>query len=90
MTTRITYGSTGTGQQIQDYVSHVLETVAKGRRLMAKLNSASNGSDWPGVETEVGGMVGGTGQTLWTILATAQAQIDAAQTSELARLDKSF
>ena len=88
MSTRIAYGNTGTGQQIADFVNEVETALAKGRRLKAKLDSASSGSDWTGVEAEVGGMTGGTGQTLWTIISTAMAQIDSPQISELARLDK--
>jgi len=88
MSTRIAYGTTGTGQQIQGWVNEMMDVLAKGRRLKAKLDSASSGSDWIGVETEVGGMTGGTGQTLWTIISTAMAQIDSPQISELARLDK--
>lgn len=88
MSTRIAYGSTGTGQQIADFVNEVQTALAKGRRLKAKLDSASSGSDWAGVESEVGGMVPGTGQALWSILSTAVSQIDSAQIAELARLDK--
>lgn len=90
MSTRVAYGSAGTGQEVQDFVGALLAVVSKGRRLMGKLNSASSGADWTGLETEVGGMVPGTGQTLWTILSTAQAQIDVSQVAELARLDKGF
>lgn len=88
MSTRISYGNTGTGQQVADFVNEVQTVLAKGRRLKAKLDSASSGSDWTGVETEVGGMQAGTGQTLWTILSTAVSQIDSGQVAELARLDK--
>ena len=88
MTTRVAYGSTGTGQQIATFVNEVETVLYLGRRLMAKLNSASSGSDWTSLEAEVGGMTVGTGQTLWTILSTAMAAIDAAAVAELARLDK--
>jgi hypothetical protein len=88
MTTRIAYNVSGTGQQIADFANEVETVLAKGRRLKAKLDSASYGSDWAAVEAEVGGMVAGTGQTLWTIIATAMQQIDTPQVAELARLDK--
>lgn len=88
MSTRIAYNVTGTGQQVADFVNDVESVLSKGRRLMAKLNSASSGSDWTAVEAKIGGMTAGTGQTLWTILATAMTQIDSAQIAELARLDK--
>lgn len=88
MSTLIAYGPNGTGQQISDFVNEVEITLAKGRRLLAKLNSMSSGSDWAAVEAEVGGMTAGTGQTLWTIIATAMGQIDSAAVAELARLDK--
>lgn len=90
MSTRIAYSGTGTGQQVSDFVNEVQTCLSKGRRLMAKLNSASSGADWTAVENEVGGMVVGTGQTLWTILSTAVTQIDSPQIAELARLDKQF
>lgn len=89
MSNRVAYGSSGIGQQISDFVNEVEVTLAKGRRLKAKLDSMSYGSDWTSVESEIGGMVAGTGQTLWTILATAIQHIDAPQTAELSRLDKS-
>ena len=88
MSTRIAYSNTGTGQQVADFVNEIQTVLAKGRRLKAKLDCASYGSDWTGVESEVGGMTAGTGQTLWTIISTAMAQIDSAQVAELARLDK--
>lgn len=88
MSTRIAYSNTGTGQQVADFVNQVETALAKGKRLMAKLNSASSGADWAAVEAEVGGMTPGTGQTLWTILSTAMTQFDSAQIAELARLDK--
>jgi len=69
-------------------VNEVETVLAKGRRLMAKLNSASSGNDWTAVETEIGGMTAGTGQTLWTVLSTAMGAIDVAAVAELARLDK--
>lgn len=89
MTTRIAYTASGTGQQVADFVNEVEITLAKGRRLLAKLNSMSSGNDWTAVENEVGGMTAGTGQTLWTVISTAMAQIDSPQVAELARLDKS-
>lgn len=88
MTTRIAYSGSGIGQQIADFVNEVQTTLAKGRRLKAKLDSMSYGNDWTAVETEVGGMTAGTGQTLWTLISTAVQQIDSAQVAELARLDK--
>lgn len=88
MSTRIAYNGTGTGNQIAEFVSAVEVALAKGRRLKAKLDSASSGSDWTSVEAEVGGMTAGTGQTLWTILSTAMTQLDSPQIAELARLDK--
>jgi hypothetical protein len=89
MTTRIAYGNTGTGQQVSDFVNEVEVTLAKGRRLLAKLNSMSSGSDWTSLEGEIGGMTPGTGQALWTLIATAMGQIDSAAVAELARLDRS-
>ena len=74
--------------QVADFVNEVEVTLAKGRRLLAKLNSMSSGSDWTSLENEIGGMTAGTGQTLWTIIATAMGQIDSAAIGELARLDK--
>lgn len=89
MSTRIAYNAAnGTGQQIVDFVNEVQVALAKGRRLKARLDSASAGSDWTGVEAEVGGMQAGTGQALWSVLSTAVSQIDSAQIAELARLDK--
>lgn len=88
MSTRIAYSSTGVGQQVSDYVNEVQVTLAKGRRLLAKINAMSSGSDWAALENEIGGMLPGTGQTLWTLIATAQGQIDSPQVAELARLDK--
>lgn len=87
MTTRVAYSNTGVGQQIADFVNEVQTTLAKGRRLKAKLDSMSWGNDWAAVEAETGA-VAGTGQTLWTLIATAMQQIDAPQVAELARLDK--
>lgn len=89
MSTRIPYSPTGTGQQVSDFVNEVQIVLAKGRRLKAKLDSASWGDDWTGVENEVGGMTAGTGQPLWSIISNAVAQIDSPQVAELARLDKS-
>lgn len=88
MTTRIAYGNTGIGQQIGSFVNEVETVLSMGRRLMAKLNSASSGNDWTSLETEVGGMTAGTGQALWAVLATAMASLDSAAVAELARLDK--
>lgn len=88
MSTRIAYSNTGTGQNIATFVNEVQVVLSLGRRLMAKLNSASYGADWTGVETEVGGMTPGNGQNLWTILANAMAAIDVPAVAELARLDK--
>lgn len=89
MSTRIAYGNTTqTAQNVADFVNEVQVVLAKGRRLKAKLDSASSGNDWTAVESEVGGMVAGTGQTLWTLISTAMTQIDAPQILELARLDK--
>lgn len=88
MSTRIAYNGSGTGNQIAQFVNAVEEALAKGRRLKAKLDSASSGNDWTAVEAEVGGMTAGTGQSLWSILSTAVAQIDSPQIAELARLDK--
>lgn len=89
MTTRIAYGSeTQTAQNIADFVNEVATVLAKGRRLKAKLDSMSYGDDWAAVEAEVGGMTTGTGQTLWSVISTAMAQIDSPQVAELARLDK--
>lgn len=88
MSTRVAYNGAGTGNQIADFVNAVEVALAKGRRLKAKLDSASSGADWTSVEAEVGGMVAGTGQTLWTIISTAMTQLDSAQIAELSRLDK--
>ena len=88
MSTRVAYGNTGVGQQVSDFVNDVQTVLAKGRRLKAKLDAMSYGDDWTAIETEVGGMTAGTGQTLWTLIATAMGQIDSAQVAELARLDK--
>lgn len=88
MTTRVAYNGSGTGNQIAEFVNAVEIALAKGRRLKAKLDSASSGSDWSAVEAEVGGMTPGTGQTLWTILSTAMTQLDSPQIAELSRLDK--
>jgi hypothetical protein len=88
MTSRIAYSPNGIGQQVSDFVNDVQTVLAKGRRLQKKLDSMSSGNDWPAVEAEVGGMVAGTGQTLWTIIATAMGQIDSPQVAELSRLDK--
>lgn len=88
MSTRIKYSNEGTGQQVANFVHEVQSVLARGRRLKAKLDSASSGDDWPAVEAEVGGMEAGTGQTLWGIISTAMAQIDSPQIAELARLDK--
>ena len=88
MTTRVAYNATGIGQQVSDFVNEVQSTLAKGRRLKAKLDSMTSGSDWPALEAEIGGMTAGTGQTLWTIIATAMGSIDSAAVAELARLDK--
>jgi hypothetical protein len=89
MTTRIAYGTTTqTGQNVADFVAEVSMVLSKGRRLKAKLDSMSWGNDWTAVESEVGGMTAGTGQALWTLIATAMQQIDSPQVAELARLDK--
>jgi hypothetical protein len=87
MTTRIAYSDTGIGQQISNFVNDVENVLAKGRRLKAKLDSMSYGDDWAAVEAETGAAAG-TGQTLWTLIATAMGQIDSPQVAELARLDK--
>jgi len=89
MTTRIAYATIGTGQQVADFVNEVETTLAKGRRLLAKLNSMSSGADWTSLEAEIGGMTAGNGQALWTIIATAMGQIDSPAVAELARLDRS-
>jgi len=88
MSTRVAYGNTGTGQQVATFINEVETTLALGRRLLAKLNSASSGADWTGVENEVGGMAPGTGQALWTMISNAMTQIDSPQIAELSRLDK--
>lgn len=88
MSTRVAYSGTGIGQQISDFVNETEVTLAKGRRLLAKLNAMSSASDWTSLEAEIGGMTAGTGQTLWTIIATAMGAIDSAAVAELARLDK--
>lgn len=88
MSTRIAYNATGIGQQVSDFVNDVEELLAKGRRLKAKLDSMTSGSDWAALEAEIGGMVAGSGQTLWTVISTAMGQIDSPSVGELARLDK--
>lgn len=89
MSTRIAYNSqNGPGKETAEFVSAVQLVLARGRRLKAKLDSMSSGSDWTAVETEVGGMVAGTGQTFWTLISTAMGSIDSAQVAELARLDQ--
>lgn len=94
MTTRVAYNAqNGAGKEVADFVNAVAQVLARGRRLKAKLDSMSSGSDWVHVEAEVGGMVGGAtpqpnGQILWTLISTAMGQIDSAQVAELARLDQ--
>lgn len=90
MSTRIAYNaqSGGAGREVAQFVNAVQDVLAKGRRLNVKLNSMSSGNTWTAVETEIGGMTAGTGQTLWTIISTAMTQIDSAQVAELARLDQ--
>ena len=90
MTTRIAYTPTGIGQQVSDFVNEVQTVLAKGRRLKAKLDSmvAGDPATYTALEAEIGGMVVGSGQTLWSVISTAVAQIDSPQVAELARLDK--
>jgi len=88
--TRIAYNSAGLGQQISDFVNQVEVCLANGRRLLAKLNSMSYGSDWSSLESEIGGMTAGTGQPLWYIIATAMGKIDSPEIAELSRLDKGY
>lgn len=89
MTTRVSYtAQTGPGREVALFVNEVQSVLAKGRRLKAKLDSMCSGDDWARIEAEIGGMAQGSGQTLWAIVATAMAQIDAAQVAELARLDQ--
>lgn len=87
--TRIPFNpQTLAGQQIADYINSVNEALAKGRRLLGQLNSMSSGDDWTALENEIGGMTPGQGQSLWTIIATAQSAIDSSQVAELSRIDQ--
>lgn len=88
MSTRIAFNGTPTAGQIAEFINLVEAALTRGRRLKAKLDAASSGNDWTAVETEVGGMTPGTGQTLWSVLSTAIGQLDSPQVAELARLDK--
>lgn len=88
MTTRISYNtSNGPGRQVADFVNEVEVTIAKGRRILAQLNSISSGADWASIESECG-VTAGQGQNFWTLIATAMDKIDSPQVAELARLDK--
>ena len=88
-TTRIPYQSqTGPGFEVADYVNAVQIANAKGRRLLAKLNSMSSGADWAAVAAEIGGITAVQAQALWTIISTGQGQIDSAAIAEYARLDQ--
>lgn len=89
MSTRVKFNSqNGIGKSVAEFVNEVQIMLAKGRRVQAQLNSISSGSDWTAVEAEIGGMTVGTGQTFWTILATAMGSLDSAAVGELARLDQ--
>ena len=90
MTTRILYNAqNGPGFELADYVATIQAALAKGRRLKAKLDSMSSGTDWAAVAAELGGGITvAQAQALWTIVSTAQTQIDSAQVAELSRLDQ--
>lgn len=89
MTSRIAYNAqNGIGLKVADFVNEVQAALAKGRRLKAQLDSMSYGSDFTAVENEIGQMTAGTGQSLWAIVSAAVTQIDSAQVTELARLDR--
>ncbi len=91
MSTRVPFNAaSAAGKEIADFIDAVNEVLAKGRRLKSQLDSMVSGAPatYAQIETEVGGMGAGDGQTLWTIISTAVAQIDAPQIAELARLDQ--
>ena len=81
-------------KELLEYIDSVQDTLARGRRLKAQLDSMASGSDWAQVATELGlpapgGIPPNTqAQDAWTIVSTAQAAIDAAAVAELARLDQ--
>lgn len=88
MSTRISFNSSnGLGKAAAEFVSEVQVMLAKGRRVKAILDAASNGSDWASVEAAVG-CTAGQGQNFWTIVATAMANLDSPAVAELARLDQ--
>lgn len=89
MSNRIAYNTASPlGQQVAEYLDALNEALARGRRLKGQIDSATSGATYTALETEVGGMVAGTGQDFWTILSVAQAAIDVPAVAELKRIDQ--
>lgn len=88
--TRISYqDQTGLGFEIADFVNAVEVALAKGRRLLPKINAATNGNDWHALALELGvGTTDQNAQDLWTLISTAKSAIDCPAVAELARLDR--
>lgn len=89
MTSRILIDRTKTESgEILRFLNTLEQALAQGRRIKARLNSMSFGSDWHQITLELGLASDVAAQDLWTILSNAMTQFDSAQIAELARLDQ--
>lgn len=94
MTQEIAYdGALPVGADVRRFVNKVMDVLADGRRLKARLDSIAAGNDWVRLAEKLGlpnpGQVSDTqASDLWNIVSTAMSQIDAAQVRELSRLDQ--
>lgn len=89
MSIRVPYSaSTAFGQQVAEYVDSVIKTRDQGRRLRAAFDAMASGGSYDQIETEIGGMTAGDGQTLYNLLVGTVAALEAAGFNELSRLDQ--
>lgn len=95
MSSRILMGDTALARAYQEFIQATADAVAKGRRLQAQLNSASAGSDWDNLATELGlpkpadtSPTNTLAQDAWTIQGNAMEHVDHDAVKELSRLDQ--
>ncbi|MBK8508970.1 MAG: hypothetical protein IPL51_10065 [Candidatus Competibacteraceae bacterium] len=70
MSARIAYNeTTAFGQQIAELMSALADAKNRALNLKASLDAMALGGTFAQIETEVGGMAAGTGETLYNILA---------------------
>lgn len=76
-------GSKAAGNSVLEFINTVNDSIAKGRRLKAQLDSMASGSDWDQVAVELGLPKPGDtnpantlAQDAWTVISTAIEALD--------------